>query len=320
MRFINKVKSVKFFKKQEMNEFTIDLVRVYLHYEFSYSDIKKRFAFADHDMHEFLLHYCIPQSSARLLSVLSHSQCLDLYLEFMHWQQAVKKILVSQLSYPALLFVLSLILVFFQKFIVLPQFWPLAFDFPAITTDLNILSLAMNGMIALYVLIFLFILLLGIYLLRPYRRIVLFHLLKDKNWLIMAKLHLSFALSLHLEFLEAGGIQTRESMNILRQGCLSGFTRWLCYHIQDSLDQGESFIQAINLRELDQDCVHLIALGIQTNQLQAMCARYRHLAAEKMKIQLNKFCRLIRLSVYIILVLCIFLMFQCISIPMQLYS
>ena len=143
---------------------------------------------------------------------------------------------------------------------------------------------------------------------------MLFIIFSNKILFIKTYVSYRFALMLLL-FLEAG-IKTQSLVQIMRKYGLGDISRWMAYHIQESLDQGDDFQKSFKQNFIDSNLNHFLNLGVIDQNLENALDKYLLLSQMEMKFSIKIFSRAFKLLSFLIIILLLSLFYLVLYYPL----
>lgn len=238
--------------------------------------------------------------------------------QFLMSHHNLKKSLITEIAkenaYPLLLMVLSYLLSWFFILFFSPNVISLVKDFDVSFDSIILYQNFVRILLFFYHLIFMFICLLFLMFQFKDLKTMLFIMFNSKVTILKTYVSYRFALMLLL-FLKAG-IKTQSLIQIMRTYGLGDLSRWMAYHIQESLDQGEDFKSSFKLSFIDKNLCHFITLGVVDQKLESALEKYLILAQFEMKHMIKKISRGLKLISFLIIIILLSLFYLVLYYPL----
>ena len=254
---------------------------------------------------------------AALLPNLSFGLALALSLRFYEKEERSSNSLLSQIAYPCILFFVTISALYLFDFYGMDSLFELMGSFAAQTGFYQDLRHLFRIIINVIYYAYLLTILLIIYFRQP-KRITYLYLLASKyfpNSLFNICCCDEF-MSLFLICLEQG-YKTKEALNILKSMKSKPLIRFLAFHLDDRLMQGESLKEAASGDYYDASLARYIKIGNYTNDFAGIIHSYVSVSDEKIRRKMKQYAVAIQMSTYFFIGAIIIFIYQLLFMPMQ---
>ncbi len=259
--------------------------------------------------------YMIP-----LLKSVSFTEGLSLSLKFNEKQRENQNKLISKIAYPCILLFITITVLYL-------------FDLYGIDTILSLIS-TFNVNLELFTGIrMIFKIIINVFYYGVLIAVLLFVYLKQPKRISLLYLYISnhFPNSLlciyySQEFISLlltcvnKGYKTKESLTILKQMTSKPIVSFLAFHLDESLMEGESMLDATKKKYYDSSISRFIKIANYTNDFSNLLSSYTMLAREKIDQKIKKYTLTIQLLTYSFIGIIIVFIYQILFMPMQILS
>ena len=252
-----------------------------------------------------------------LLKSLSFSQSLSISIQFHDEYLSNQNKILSKIAYPLILLFLSISAMYLFDLYGIDTIFNLLASFDVKRELYSGIRLIFRIIINIIYYLFILLVILVLYYSRP-KKIVIFYILISKfapDSLMSLYLSQEF-ISLFLICISKG-FKTKESLNLLKNMKHKPLISFLAYHLDDSLLQGESMIEAVNKNYYDSSLKRFIKIANYTNDFEGILNTYIDVVKRKIEYRIKKYTLTLQMLTYSFIGLIIIFIYQLLFIPMQ---
>lgn len=285
-----------------------DKVNEYLKLGMSFESLELDMEFKDY------LNLLFRDPYKQLKKIMKDYDVFKFLMAHYKFKKAVLMEIIKENSYPLLLIVLTYFLSWFFILFFTPNVISLVRDFDISIDTIVLYQLFVKSILWFYHISFLIFLLVMFLLQFKDLKTILFILLSNRIKIVKTYISYRFALMLLL-FLEAG-IKTQSLIQIMREYGLGDLSKWMSYHIQESLDRGEDFKTGFDTEYIDKNLKHFINLGIMEQDLENALRKYLILAEFEMKHMIKKISTSLKLLTFLVIIILLSLFYLVLYYPL----
>lgn len=255
-----------------------------------------------------------------LLKTISFSEALSLSLQFNEKHSDSQNKLISKIAYPCILLFITVTVLYLFDLYGIDTVFSLISSFKI---DLGIFE-GMRVIFRIVINVFYYAVLIGIlvfvYLRQPKRISLLYLYISDHfpNSLICIY-HSEEFISLLLTCVNKG-YKTKQSLKILKQMTSKPIVSFLAFHLDESLMEGETMLDATKKKYYDSAISRFIKIANYTNDFSNLLNNYTILAREKIDRKIKKYTLTIQLATYSFIGIIVIFIYQILFMPMQALS
>ena len=247
---------------------------------------------------------------------LDNSSFIAFILKVTEYKRSIREVLRKQLTYPLILFLTSIISMFFFKFSLLPT---IKSSMSTILKDVNFIfyDLALNLIITTIFVLLLTTIIFIILWSKNILRLIMFHYLKDKKIFHIQKEAISIEFVTILHSLLTLGLSTKdcfETIHLLKDNWLMS---QMAYQVKSKLEEGNDLIEIFRLLPLADDLKQFLYIGVTTNRLSLLLEKYLLIKEIQFKKLIKQWVVVIQSIAYILITAILFLLYQIIFSPMS---
>lgn len=259
--------------------------------------------------------YLIP-----LLKTISFSNALGLSLEFYEKHNSSKNKLLSKIAYPCILLFISITVLYLFDLYGIDTVFSLISSFKVNLEVFEGIRIIFRIIINIIYYGFLIGTLLFVYLRQP-KRLPLLYLIISKHFpnSLLCIYYSEEFISLLLTCVNKG-YKTKESLKILKEMTTKPITSFLAFHLDESLMEGETMLDATKKNYYDSAISRFIKIANFTNDFSNLLNNYTFLAREKINNKIKKYTVTIQLATYSFIGIIVIFIYQILFIPMQALS
>ncbi len=265
------------------------------------------------DFSEYL-NILFKESYLNLKSIMSDFDAFQFLMSHHKFKKRLLLEIIKENSYSLLLIVISYFLSWFFILFFSPNVISLVKDFGVSFDSILIYQYVVSSFLAIFHLFIILICFLFFLLQFKDLKTVLFIITNSKVTSLKTYVSYRFALMLLL-FLEAG-IKTQSLIQIMRTHGLGDLSKWVAYHIQESLDQGEDLRTSFKKSFIDKNLGHFISLGVIEQNLESALKKYLILAQFEMEYMIKNISRALKLLSFLIIIVLLSLFYLVLYYPL----
>ena len=229
-----------------------------------------------------------------------------------------KKSLLTEIfkenAYPMMLILITYLLSWFFILIFSPNVISLVQDFDVSVDSIILYQTLVRLLLWFYHIVFIVMFLILFSLQFKDLKTIMFIIFCHKFPLVKTYVSYRFALLLLL-FLEAG-IKTQSLIQIMRTYGLGDLSRWIAYHLQESLDKGDDLMTSFNTEFIDKNLKYFINLGVTDQDLRKALNKYLEIAQFEMKHMIKNLSRALKLLTFLIIIVLLSLFYLVLYYPL----
>ncbi len=275
------------------------------------------------ELKDFLIE-CIPKKYSHILQgfirYTTFQNSLHLTLNIIQSTEQRMNKIKQKLLYPTILVLLTTIGLFFFDLVCIPVLKDLMTSFNMQSNAFNIIQVFIHLFILIIIAFVFLLFLFAIYIQKDeHKKMTYLFLEKHAPSSLFIKYYSQEFMRYYMECTKAG-ISTKNTMNILKQIPSKPIIYFLASEIEESLLQGNDFLNSLKNTHLDNDLMRFMQIAIYSNDKGKILTGYLSYSDTYVERRLSVFTTILQTIAYIIIGFFMIMIYQVLMVPLSLIS
>lgn len=267
---------------------------------------------------------CIPKKYSDILQgfirYTTFQNSLHLTLNIISSMEQRMNKIKQKLLYPTILVLLTTIGLFFFDLVCIPVLKDLVLSFEINSNQFNLMQIFIHVFILLMILVITILLIFVIYIKKDeHKKVIYLFLEKYYSQSLFIKYYSQEFMRYFIECTKAG-ISTKNTINIMKQIPKKPIIYFLSCEIEESLLQGNDFLNSLKNTHLDVDLMRFMQIAVYSNDKEKILTGYLSYSDTYVEKRLALLTNILQVIAYVIIGFFMIMIYQVLMVPLSLIS